>query len=114
MTRRKHNFRREPRTDLEDLRDDTIAVVLNSGKSFKKVEEDGGPTAGTLSKWLYKETLFPRLDTIRAALQACNYDFAVVPITAGGRPPKIERLRPTTTAKLPIRKRHKKIKGRRA
>lgn len=118
---RKTPFKREPRTDLEDIRDDTIAVVLNSGKTFKQVQEDGGPTAQTLSKWLYKDTRFPHLDTIRSALQACDYDFVVLPRQPKMVPPgakrealvMVEMLRPTTTEKLPVRKRRKFVRGRR-
>ena len=95
---------REPRSDLEDLRDDTIAVVLNSKMTFKEVEDAGGPTRATLSKWLYRETKFPRLDTVRSALQACGHDFAVVPLWNGVTPDPVAALRPNTTEKLPARK----------
>ncbi len=108
---------REPRTDLEDLRDDTIAVVLNSRMTFRQVQEKGGPTQQTISKWLYRETKFPRLDTIRATLQACDYDFVVVPINrepevTGGPAVEIRRQRPKTELALPPRKRRNFRRGR--
>lgn len=98
--------------DLEDLRDDTIAVVLNSGYSFERVHREGGPTAQTLRKWLYRETRYPRLDSVRSTLQACGYDFFVLPQTVmnserNGGNPEIKSLRPSTTQKLPLRERMK-------
>lgn len=106
MARSKSSYviAREPRIDLEDLRDDTIAVVLNSGMSFTKIEQEGGPTTTTLRKWLYKETKFPRLDTVRSILKICGYDFAVVPTQLGKAPSVVADFRPTTTQTLPVRK----------
>jgi transcriptional regulator with XRE-family HTH domain len=46
------------------MRDDCIALFVDSGLTQKQVHERGGPTPGTISKWLYGETLFPRLSTI--------------------------------------------------
>lgn len=74
---RKHNYRREPRVDLEDMRDDCIALFLNSGMRQVDITASGGPTPQTISKWLYKETTFPRLDTIRSFLRAMNYDLGI-------------------------------------
>lgn len=71
--------KREPRTDLEDLRDDCIAVFLDSGMSMKEVHEAGGPTPVTTARWLYRETRFPRFDTIRAMLKALDHDLTVRP-----------------------------------
>jgi hypothetical protein len=72
-------MKREPLTDLEDLRDDCVAVVLNSGHSFKRVHERGGPTPQTISKWLYRETMFPQLATVRAMLKACDHELTIAP-----------------------------------
>ena len=69
---------RKPLVDLEDLRDDSIAVMINSGQSLKRVHELGGPTPQTISKWLYRETRFPQLATVRALLNACDHDLTVV------------------------------------
>lgn len=69
---------RKPLVDLEDLRDDSIAVMINSGQSLKRVHERGGPTPQTISKWLYRETRFPQLATVRALLNACDHDLTVV------------------------------------
>jgi hypothetical protein len=70
---------REPIAQLEDLRDDCIAVVLNSKLSFKAVQERGGPSPQTTSKWLYKETRFPQLATVRAMLNACDHEITIAP-----------------------------------
>lgn len=113
--KRKEDKRRErqPIIDLEDMRDDTIAVVLNSGMTFKRVHEAGGPTAQTLSKWLYKETRFPRLDTIRATLVVCGYELRVQPKHLLPEDDVvIERLRPTTTMLLPKRERRKYLSAK--
>jgi hypothetical protein len=75
---RKTPFVMEPRADLEDMRDDCVALFLNSGKSFEDVHAEGGPTGPTVSKWLYKETRFPRLDTMRALVRAVGGDIVVV------------------------------------
>lgn len=72
-------FAREPIAKLEDLRDDCIAVVRNSRLTFNQIRERGGPSPQTLSKWLYRETRFPQLATIRAALLACDHDFSITP-----------------------------------
>lgn len=69
---------RKPLVDLEDLRDDSIAVMINSGQTLKRVHERGGPTPQTISKWLYRETRFPQLATVRALLNACDHDLTVV------------------------------------
>lgn len=89
--------KREPITSLEDLRDDCVAVVLNSGQSFKRVHEKGGPTPQTTSKWLYRETRFPQLATIRAMLNACDYDLTI----AHKGSPRIERLNADGAVKMP-------------
>lgn len=69
----------EPLAELEDLRDDCIAIVINSKMTFKQVHEEGGPTPKTTSRWLYRETKFPQLATIRAMLNACGHELAIAP-----------------------------------
>lgn len=93
---RKGPMKREPLTSLEDLRDDCIAVVINSGQSFKRVHEKGGPTAQTTSRWLYKETMFPQLATVRAMLNACDHDITIAP--KGSQ--RIQRMNPDGEEKV--------------
>lgn len=76
---RKHHWVREPLTKLEDLRDDCIAVFRDSGMTMREVHQAGGPTPQTISKWLYKETRFPRLDSVRALLQALGHELMPMP-----------------------------------
>lgn len=94
---RKRAFQREPITQLEDLRDDCVALFINSGMTQKEVHQAGGPTPATISKWLYKETMFPRMDSIRAMLQAMGYDLLPVPIKVAQQERKRAR-----TARLDI------------
>jgi hypothetical protein len=79
MARRAKISKREPLADLEDLRDDCIGIALETKMSFKDIHEKGGPTPQTSAKWLYRETRFPQLATIRAMLRACDYDLSVTP-----------------------------------
>jgi len=76
---RKKAWARDPITSLEDLRDDCVALFINSGLTMKEVHARGGPTPHTISKWLYKETRFPRMDSIRALMQALDYDLVAMP-----------------------------------
>lgn len=70
---------REPLADLEDIRDDCIGIALETKMSFKDIHSKGGPTPQTSAKWLYRETRFPQLATIRAMLRACDYDITIAP-----------------------------------
>lgn len=79
MAKFKKPTKREPIASLEDLRDDCVAVVINSGQSFKRVHENGGPTPQTTSKWLHRETQFPQLATVRAMLNACGHEITIAP-----------------------------------
>ena len=72
---------REQLEKLEDMRDDCIALFINSKLTQKDIYERGGPTPGTISKWLYKETFFPRYSTIDSFLRALGY--ALTPVALG-------------------------------
>jgi hypothetical protein len=75
---RKTPFTREVDDELEAMRDDCIALFLNSRMTQKAVHAAGGPTPGTISKWLYKETLFPRFTTIRDFVKALGCKIVIV------------------------------------
>lgn len=64
--------------ELEFLRDDCIALFVDSGLTQKQIYNQGGPTPGTISKWIYKETRFPRLNSILSFLLALGYRLDVV------------------------------------
>ena len=61
----------------EDLRDDVISIVLNSGLSFEDIHAAFGPHPATLAAWLDKRITQPRMGKLRATLRACGYDFAI-------------------------------------
>ena len=109
MARRKDPPKREPLVPLEDLRDDCIAVMINSGLSPKQVRERGGPTPATTSKWLYRETVFPQLATIRAMLNACGHDLVIT-----GDSSSIQRIGYGGIKMPPKKKQAKKKSARRA
>lgn len=71
-------FAREIDEDLENLRDDCIALFLNSGLRQVDITAAGGPTPSTITKWLYKETRFPRYQTIAAFLRVLGSKLIVV------------------------------------
>lgn len=75
---RKTPYVREPLVTLEDLRDDCIALFRDSGLSMKQVHEQGGPTPNTVARWLYGETKFPRLDSMRALFKAVGGEIMIV------------------------------------
>ena len=79
MAKTKGFYKRTPIAELEDLRDDCIGIVLDSNMTFKQVHEKGGPTPQTIGKWLYRETRFPQLATVRAMLNACDHDLTITP-----------------------------------
>lgn len=77
---RKRPLEREQNEQLENLRDDCIALFINSGLKQKDITARGGPTPTTISKWLYKETHFPRYQTIESFLLALEYGLTPVPL----------------------------------
>jgi hypothetical protein len=76
---RKNPLKRQLDRELEDLRDDCIALFINSGLTQKQIHERGGPTPTTISKWLYKETHFPRLNTLQSFTAALGYGLQIAP-----------------------------------
>jgi len=103
---RKTPLQREQLEALEDMRDDCIALFLNSGLRQKDIHERGGPTPSTISKWLYKETFFPRYSTIDSFLRAMGYALMPFPlegVTAMREIPRDRRLG-TNVVAMPARK----------
>lgn len=70
--------RGRPNISIEDLREDVISILRNSGKTYKVIREGGGPCVATLSKLVNRETKRPQLNTLRAILLACDYDIVFV------------------------------------
>lgn len=75
---RRTPFQRETDEKLEQMRDDCIALFIDSGLTQKQIHERGGPTPSTISKWLYGETHFPRYATIDAFLRALGAEMVVM------------------------------------
>lgn len=69
---------RDPEEHLTNDRDDCISLYLNSGMTQKQIHENGGPTPSTISKWLYKETRFPRHETIKSFIAAMDCDSIIL------------------------------------
>ena len=64
--------------ELEFLRDDCVALFKDSNKTQQQIYKAGGPTPATISKWIYGETRFPRLNSILSFLLALGYRLDVV------------------------------------
>lgn len=75
---RRTPFQREQDEKLEHLRDDCIALFIDSGLTQKQIHANGGPTPQTISKWLYGETHFPRYASIEAFLAALGHELMPV------------------------------------
>ena len=103
---RKTLFARELDEQLEELRDDCIALYLNSKLNQQQIHAAGGPTPSTISKWLYKETMFPRYSTISSFLSALGCRLIVVdkaaPVSEAART-KVARPDSKSRPKMPIR-----------
>lgn len=77
---RRTPFQRDADDRLESLRDDCIALFINSGLTQREIHNRGGPTPATISKWLYKETRFPRYNSLQAFLLAIGHE--LMPVSA--------------------------------
>lgn len=95
---------RETETELEAVRDKCIHLFTNSGLKRKDITAAGGPTSGTISKWLYRETRFPRYTTIASFLEALGCKLTVAdrrtkepekePVSLPQKRPKMPKRRP--------------------
>lgn len=72
---------------VEDLRDDTLALVLEGvepgnraaiQRRFDQVEANGGATSATLWKWFDKRVTAPQMPTVRATLRSVGKDLGIV------------------------------------
>lgn len=103
---RKAPFLREIDQDLEALRDDCIALFINSKLTQQQIHQAGGPTPQTISRWLYKETAFPRYSTISTFLHALGCRMVVVDkaaVVPQEVRTKVTRPNPRYRPKMPIR-----------
>lgn len=75
--RRKRAEKNKPKISIEDLRDETMSIVRNSGKTYEEIHAKWGASPSTLTKWQYREVLRPQLNLIRGTLLACGYDLVI-------------------------------------
>lgn len=66
----------------EDLRDDVMSAVKNSGLSFQDIHGRCGPHPSTLESWASKTVRQPRLGKLRSTLRILGLDFGIV---SGGK-----------------------------
>jgi hypothetical protein len=62
----------------EDLRDDLISAVRNSGMSFEDIHGRCGPHPHTLENWAQKVTRRPTLGKMRATARIIGLDFGLI------------------------------------
>ncbi len=110
QTVRRTPFQRQLDEDLETLRDDCIALFINSKMTQQQVHQAGGPTSGTISKWLYRETRFPQYRTINSFVHALGCQLMIVDRNAKVDPivrAKVARANENRRPKMPLRKARK-------
>jgi ribosome-binding protein aMBF1 (putative translation factor) len=80
-TTEQREFRKaqEVMEQYQDLRDDVMSMVKNSGMSYEDIHARCGPHPATLENWAQKNVQQPRLGKMRAVLRIIGYDFAIVP-----------------------------------
>ena len=44
-----------------------------TAKDLTRIEEDGGPTSGTMKNWFFGKTMRPQSATLEAAGRACGF-----------------------------------------
>jgi chromosome segregation ATPase len=68
----------------EDLRDDLMSAIRNSGMSFEDIHGRCGPHPHTLENWAQKVTHKPTLAKMRAAARIIGLDFGLIQGHANG------------------------------
>lgn len=63
--------------DKDPMIDTVRTIVQESGETLKKISEDSGVGAQTISKWLYGETKQPRAASVNAVLRALGYKLEI-------------------------------------
>jgi hypothetical protein len=62
----------------EDLRDDVLSVIKNSGLSFEDIHGRCGPHPSTLEHWATNRVHQPRLAKMQSALRIVGYDIGII------------------------------------
>lgn len=76
--RREYEKARSLLEDYEDLRDEVMSIVRNSGLSHEDIHERFGPHPHTLEAWAERRIRMPRLGKLRSTLKICGYDIGIV------------------------------------
>lgn len=63
--------------DIQDLRDDVMALIRNSNTDWETIHSNFGPTPQTLNRWDQKTVRAPQLGKMRSALRAIGKDFFI-------------------------------------
>lgn len=63
--------------DIQDLRDDVMALIRNSKVDWDDIHAHFGPTPQTLHRWDQKTVRSPQLGKMRSALRAIGKDFYI-------------------------------------
>lgn len=69
----------------EDLRDDLMSAVKNSGMSFEDIHGRCGPHPHTLENWAQKKIRRPMLGKMRSVARIIGLDFGIVSRVSNGR-----------------------------
>lgn len=80
LSKEKREFKRaqEELEAYEDLRDDVMRMVDNSGLSHETIHERCGPHPDTLKAWDEKITRKPQLGKMRSVLRILGKDFGII------------------------------------
>lgn len=62
----------------EDLRDDVMSAIKNSGRSFQQIHGHFGPHPHTLENWAQKKISKPQLGKMQSALRAIGKDIGII------------------------------------
>jgi ribosome-binding protein aMBF1 (putative translation factor) len=62
----------------EDLRDDVLSIIKNSGMSFEDIHGKCGPHPSTLHSWETDKVHQPRFSKMQSALRIAGYDLGIV------------------------------------
>ena len=83
---RSYVFRGKDETinELRTVIEDHLGRKINK-KDAKRIEEDGGPRAGTVVGWFWGATMRPQSATLEAAGRACGFRRQWVKMTKGAK-----------------------------
>lgn len=115
LAKEKREFRQKQNEleRYEDLRDDVMSAVKNSGVSFADIHGRCGPTPATLNNWAEKKVFQPRLGKIRATLRVIGKDIGIVELAPSNPQAPLQLTGPKskTSTKPKAPKGQKVVKG---